>query len=216
MKLEQAQIVAADIIAYLMPACVRIEVAGSVRRRKPQVKDIEILFIPKTFNPQPTLFETDVNLQTVLATDVILGDLLARGIIVKDEKVKRWGPKYKRVVHVQTGIVLELFTAEQENWGYAYALKTGPAEFNHVMVTQRKFGGALPNNMTARNGYIWRDGTKCPTPTEEIFFREIGLPYWPPEQRSAATLKAYLAGRQRQHLEFTPVYEGKLDPRHQY
>lgn len=47
MELERAKGVAAEVVARLGPACERVEVAGSVRRRKAEVKDLEVVFIPR-------------------------------------------------------------------------------------------------------------------------------------------------------------------------
>lgn len=43
MKLEQALEIAEKVKALLAPHCERIEIAGSIRRKKPDVKDIEIV-----------------------------------------------------------------------------------------------------------------------------------------------------------------------------
>lgn len=40
--------VAQSIVAALAPSCQRIEIAGSLRRRKQEVGDIEILYVAKT------------------------------------------------------------------------------------------------------------------------------------------------------------------------
>ncbi|GAI23919.1 unnamed protein product [marine sediment metagenome] len=43
MELERAQKIASEVITRLAPYCKKIEVAGSVRRRKPRVKDIDFV-----------------------------------------------------------------------------------------------------------------------------------------------------------------------------
>src|SRR3990167_7360212 len=48
MELARAQEIAAQVLAELSPFCERCEIAGSIRRRKPEVGDIEIVAIPKT------------------------------------------------------------------------------------------------------------------------------------------------------------------------
>lgn len=50
MKLAQALAIAEKVKALLAPHCERIEIAGSIRRKKPDVKDIEIVAIPKPFD----------------------------------------------------------------------------------------------------------------------------------------------------------------------
>jgi DNA polymerase/3'-5' exonuclease PolX len=216
MKLDQAQLIAAELIADLMPACVRIEVGGSVRRHKPDVKDLEIIFIPKLTYRQQTLFDVKPPPPT-RATDAVLDRLIADRVIAKDLKTKRWGPLYKRARHPASGAVVEFYAANEDNWGYIYALRTGPAEFNHLLVTKRQFGGAMPRDFYTSGGYLWHKDdtpTRCYTPTEEVFFATLQLPCWPPEERSAEILKAHLRSQYQSHLEFAPVYEGRLKPRY--
>ena len=46
MELERAQRIAEAVVKRLSPYCSRIEVAGSVRRKKTTVKDIDFVLIP--------------------------------------------------------------------------------------------------------------------------------------------------------------------------
>lgn len=46
MKLEEAVQKSASILEILSPLCERIEVAGSIRRKKPEIRDIDIVLIP--------------------------------------------------------------------------------------------------------------------------------------------------------------------------
>lgn len=43
----QALAVAEELVAALRPACERLEIAGSLRRGKAEVGDVEILFVPR-------------------------------------------------------------------------------------------------------------------------------------------------------------------------
>ena len=61
MDIAQAFNLAEELRIGLAPLCERIEVAGSIRRRRPQVKDIELVAIPKWAevpddSVQPSLF----------------------------------------------------------------------------------------------------------------------------------------------------------------
>ena len=97
MKLQPAQDIASDIIQALRPGCEVIQDAGSLRRLKPDVKDIEIVYISKTSSVQMDLFGS--HHQTRFHVDNILATLIDEGILAKDTEVKRWGPKYKRAIH---------------------------------------------------------------------------------------------------------------------
>ena len=48
MELQQAQALAEELASGLEPGCTRIEIAGSVRRGKPEPHDLEIVAIPKS------------------------------------------------------------------------------------------------------------------------------------------------------------------------
>ena len=111
-ELAKALIIAEKIKAELKPFCERIEIAGSIRRKKEFVKDIEIVCIAKPFDVG--LFESGVAI-----------------VINKWEKVKGELPgKYTQRI-LPEGIKLDLFFATKENWGLIYAIRTGSAEFSH-------------------------------------------------------------------------------------
>jgi len=50
MDLARAQRLASGLLGDLFDVCERIEVGGSIRRRVPQVKDIELVLVPKGNN----------------------------------------------------------------------------------------------------------------------------------------------------------------------
>ena len=201
MKLQPATKIAAEIIQALQPECIQIQEAGSVRRQMPEVKDIEIVFISKTSSMQMDLFGSVV--QTFYHTDQVLLALIARSILTKDTVVKRWGSKYKRAVHHPSGIGIDLFRAEPDNWGYILALRTGPTDFNKILVTKRAHGGALPPDIKLQDGHVYHIGrchqqTKIRTPTERGFFALLDLPFIPPRERTVKRLKRYIQERQNQ------------------
>jgi len=47
MKLEEGRLIANEVVELLKPLCEKIEIAGSIRREKPEVKDIDIVLLPK-------------------------------------------------------------------------------------------------------------------------------------------------------------------------
>jgi DNA polymerase/3'-5' exonuclease PolX len=191
MERERAVMVARELAARMGPSCERIHVAGSVRRREPHVKDLEIVHIPKVEIVQAALFY-DLDRKRSLV-DAAIEQLVKDGVLKWDKRVKRNGPKYKRLIHAASELVVELFAAQPENWGLILALRTGPYDFNRRLVTCRRFGGAMPNDMRMDDGFLWRDRERLVTPSEEAFFGEMGLPVIPPRERSVETLERTLA-----------------------
>jgi DNA polymerase/3'-5' exonuclease PolX len=183
--------IAKTVMEELSPGAERIVIAGSIRRGKQAPKDIEIVYLPAMEERQVDMFSVEPR----PVMDRVLIELAERRFLVLDPMVKRNGPKYKRLIHVASGMVVELFTAETENWGLVLALRTGPADFNQLLVS--RLTGAMPMDMKMEGGWLWRRGVWLQTPEEEDFFREIGVPCWPPGQRTAERLRAWMEKRGR-------------------
>jgi DNA polymerase/3'-5' exonuclease PolX len=161
MKLEQALEIAEKIKALLAPHCERIEIAGSIRRKKPDVKDIEIVAIPKPFDTG--LFESGI------AT-----------VVNKWQKVKGELPcKYTQRI-LPEGIKLDLFFAEHGNWGLIYAIRTGSADYSHKVLAN----GWVKRGYKSEGGYLVANGKQIAVFEEEDLFNRIGVPFKAPELRS--------------------------------
>src|SRR5690348_6628702 len=131
MEYSKAKSIAEKIVSELKPHCERIEIAGSIRRKKPEVKDIEIVAIPKRY--EIGLFETGI------AT-----------VVNQWQKVKGELPcKYTQRI-LPEGIKLDLFFAEHENWGLIFAIRTGSAEYSHKVLA----AGWVKAGYQSRDGYL--------------------------------------------------------------
>ena len=64
--LALAVAIAEEVRALLAPACERLEVAGSIRRRRPDVGDVELVAVPKTAPARLDLFGTAVGERDLL------------------------------------------------------------------------------------------------------------------------------------------------------
>ncbi len=190
MLYEDARRIAEEVIAALAPQCERIEVAGSIRRREPEVQDIEIVYQSQMAAVQAQLFDVHREALYPLAHDTI-ERLVSEGVLAYDAVVRRNGPLYKRLIHQASGEVVELFRATAENWGLILALRTGPTEFSKILVSHGWDRGILPPEVTIRDGSVWVRGTRYPVPEEETFFRLLGVPEWPAPQRHPGKLQLF-------------------------
>src|SRR5688500_14958650 len=129
---DVANSTATAILRHLRPHCVRIEIAGSLRRLANYVSDIEIVCIPKR-----------VGLMEDPATDAVLQSLVEADHL---RRIKN-GEKYKQFDIPKAGCKLDLFLVEAETWGVQFVIRTGPADFSRRLVTQRAKGGLLPSWM---------------------------------------------------------------------
>jgi len=194
MKLAQAQSIANSLIALLAPACDLIAVAGSVRRLKPEVKDMEIVIVPVLTSVPGLGFDLFGTTHELLPTfqplllDRALIEMQDSRVLEYDQRVKRNGTKYKRFI-VQpdspNAIALDLFIAETGNFGNIYALRTGNSEFSKALVTPRRAGGLMPGHLRQEYGYLWHGGECIDCPTEEAFFAALGIRWIEPQFRDA-------------------------------
>ncbi len=208
MNLDEARQLAIALRLGLEAGSERIEIAGSVRREKPEPHDLELVAIPKvetvnTFNLFGKVEGLECN-----HFDPQLEALLSRGEWEFDPVLKRNGPKYKRLRHVRTEICADIFLATFQGWGGALAIRTGPADFSTALVTlarrQRKHvadgylihSHSKPTRQTAA-GWVEYDcpkGSSCPliisTHDELAFFLALGLPWREPKDRTAEWLWA--------------------------
>jgi DNA polymerase/3'-5' exonuclease PolX len=158
---EQALRIAEATLEQLRPHCIRAEIAGSIRRKKAEVGDIEIVIIPKPF--ELGLFESGI-----------------ASVVNKWEKVRGELPcKYTQRI-LPEGIALDLFFAEESNWGNIFAIRTGSADYSHkVLATQWVKCG-----FKSIDGHLWREDEQYSLCEEEDLFQLIGIPYVAPEYRN--------------------------------
>ena len=187
--LEQARDLAVRLLAALEPYAQNIQIAGSIRRRKPWVRDIEIVLEPRMYE-QAALFGEQVHLLDALA------DFPWRqwGRLVKN------GPRYKQLLLRHPAVKVDLFIVRPPaQFGYLFALRTGPAAFSRALVTPRRYGGLMPDDLQARGGAYWRRGEVVPTPLESDVFDLLGLEWVPPWERHRLVPAAVAARTQGGH-----------------
>ncbi len=179
MNLEEAQALANRIHADLAPFCNRIEIAGSVRRRKPEgIKDVEIVCIPKT-QPVTDMFGTQTGTVSLLENALPTLYRIWNAWTIKN------GEKYKQILF-PGGAKLDLFIVTPETWGYQFAIRTGPADYSHWLVTPRRYGGALPGYLTVKDARLWNGSKPLDTSEEEYFFDNLDIdPIPAPWERKA-------------------------------
>ncbi len=174
--------VARELCTALLPACHqgRIVVAGSLRRRKQEVGDVEILFIPTTKITPIDLFATYQQPDT----DAIFDSLLKRGIIVKRQTAtgsEVWGEKNKLARHHASGIPVDFFTATESNYVNYGVCRTGSAENNIRIAAAAKAKGWQWHPYGS--GFTDDQGRPVRVTTERDVFDFVGLEYKEPWER---------------------------------
>lgn len=177
---DVATAVALELLAALTPGCERILFAGSYRRRRAEVGDLEVLYIPKR-GPAPDDFFADQADQA----DGCIARLEASRILRRRLNVngtETFGAKNKLMVHTLSGLPVDLFVATRENWFNYLVCRTGPATSNT----------ALAAAALAR-GYRWQpygagftrlsDGEVIPMGSEAEVFDFVRMPFLAPHRR---------------------------------
>jgi DNA polymerase/3'-5' exonuclease PolX len=165
--------VASGLVERLRPACCRIQVAGSLRRQREMVGDIEIVAIPKPIpdlfgNPTPT-----TRVDTALAGWPIT--------------FVRNGPKLKQFTFTGGSsrqlYTVDLFLPTAETWALIYMIRTGSSEFSRKMVTAKSQGGYKPDRYQVSDGRVWENGVALEIAEEERLFELWEMDFVAPEER---------------------------------
>ena len=184
--------VAAELVGLLADGCERIEIAGSIRRRKGEVHDIEIVAVPRVEErPGEDLWGEIVARRDLLAVRLVdlidLNQLAPRAVEIhrrdgSTETGQRMGDAYKALVY--RGMPVDLFVTTAERWGCIYALRTGPGDWNTALVTRCK-----EHWRRVEGGRVLYHNRVVPTPEERDFFRALGVPWVEPWDRQVDRLR---------------------------
>jgi DNA polymerase/3'-5' exonuclease PolX len=192
---DYARAVAEEIQSFLQPHCLRIEIAGSLRRRKEAVSDAEILFIPKCAKqPSPEDFFAE---RIVNQAEQAIETLLRTGVLEKRPNVNgvvAWGANNKLGRETSSGLAVDLFTATERNWFNYLVCRTGGAE-NNVRICNAAIakgwkwnpygvGFSRPQQIHfASNGMNLDTSQEHVVQSEREVFEFVGLPYLEPWER---------------------------------
>jgi DNA polymerase/3'-5' exonuclease PolX len=152
----------------LAPYCHRLELAGSLRRGRPMVGDIELVAIPR--RPRDLLGDP---LPGPTALDHFLDE--------RAVQFTRRGDKYQQFAYGR--YTIDLFLATPATWGSIYTIRTGSADFSKWLVTAQPHGAA-PWGLVFQGGRLHAHGRLLSTPEETDVFNALGLAYIDPALRT--------------------------------
>jgi len=152
--LERAQKVADAVVKRLSPYCQRIEIAGSIRRRKPWVNDADLVLIPK----DPWNFHAEL---------MKLGQLKMSG---------------KKIMRAIVGSVqVDIYVADEATWATLLLIRTGSKENNIFLCSRAKDMGW--HLAASGDGLFNEKGERIAGDSELSIYNALGLPYRRPEER---------------------------------
>lgn len=171
-----------ELLAAISPACERVIVAGSLRRKKADVGDAEILYIPKTEVRKISgdMFATG----RVDLADLAIRELIESGILalrLGENGSTAYGPKNKLLVHVSTGLPVDLFATSESSWFNYLVCRTGSKENNMRIAEAARAKGWRWNPYGS--GFTGGDGHTHAVTSEQEVYALVGLPYPEPWER---------------------------------
>ena len=178
--LARASRVADRLVEILTPHCLRVQVAGSIRRGCPDVGDIEIVLLPRVVErmaPGPgLLFDVPRRVVVSLAWEA-LDALTTEGKLPAPSK---GGQRYRCYPATEKTLQVDVFqVTDGRAWGPLLAVRTGPAGYSKFLagVKLRQRGLYLEGGLVHRNGVV------VPCPEEADFFDACGMPWVEPRDR---------------------------------
>lgn len=130
---------AESLLAFLQPVCERVEIAGSLRRQKAEIGDIELVAIPRRL-PILDMFGQASGYLCQVA------ELLEREGIPRVKQGRKVDGERMKGFEWE-GMGVDLFLCEQATWAMCLLIRTGSKPYSQWFMTPRRNGGALPSGM---------------------------------------------------------------------
>lgn len=182
--LSEAMETAQHIIGVLSDYCQRIEIAGSLRRERPLIGDIEIVAIPK--------YEKDL-----FGIPDMSRNELKHFLIQSGTKMTKCGDKYIQFTY--GGWNVDLFMPNPTTWGSVFTIRTGSHEFNMWLMTVR----SQAVGVRFSDGILFDRYTRdiIPTPEEADVFKALHMAFVPPNMRDDNRWHKYIHAKEVSQTE---------------
>ena len=156
MELKEAKTIADEVVEYLTPDSKKIEVVGSIRRKRPFVNDIDILLIPR----DPWRLKQGIR------------QFAGQNVLTN-------GAKLARFLH--RSVQIDLYYATEKTWGTLLLIRTGSKESNIRLTSAAKRRGWKLK--AGGEGLFDNAGHRIAGDSERSIFEALNLPYLEPEER---------------------------------
>lgn len=181
--IREADAAASELVMALEPAVNRIEVAGSIRRGRQDVGDIELVAVPQYAHVQDGMFGT----KTVNRLTERVDELIAAGVLRPHPTDPKRGDRYSKLIEPTTGLQLDLFSAAKDTFGLILLIRTGPAEYSQRFVTEIRRRGLHVAHGQLHVGSLGCGSIDCevvPTPEERDVYAAAKWASIPPGARA--------------------------------
>jgi DNA polymerase (family 10) len=162
---DEVEPFASEIVSKIEPHCVRVEMAGSIRRRRAMVNDIDFVAQPK---PNSWL--------------KIIKTLRREFDAVTEKQGEKLATLYLPFASKQNQgyLQVDLYRASKRTWGILLLIRTGSKEYNIYLAKLAIHEGY---RLAYSKGLLNEKGDVIASETEEDVFQALDLDYIPPEDR---------------------------------
>jgi DNA polymerase/3'-5' exonuclease PolX len=169
-----ARNLAERITTQLGPHCEKIKICGSLRRKKSEIGDIDIVCIPKTVAQRDLFGMVSHHVRDPKFVEIVNSWPANKGDAAEGKYTQR----------VVDGHKVEISMATHDNFGNLVVIRTGNAEFSHELMKI-----ALRRGYNQKDGYLYKGEQRIVVPDEHIYFNTLGIPYIEPHLRNGDALK---------------------------
>lgn len=163
MKLLEATQIAMELESKLRPYCDRIEVVGSIRRGRADVKDIDIVAIPN---------EEKLMVGGYFGRRHLVGAIASSNVTQNGKSVASF---------LYGDAPVDIYWATPETWGTLLLIRTGSKQHNiKLCMMAKKKGWQLK---ASGEGLFDAYNRRVAGSTEEGIFNALDLPFIPPGER---------------------------------
>jgi len=118
MKLEEAGVLADRVIYCIQPLCDRVQIVGSIRRKRADVHDVDVVALPKTPWDWPMIVK---RLKKELNMTLI-----------------RTGPELATLGFKHVDLPVDIYRARATTWGVLLLIRTGSKGHNIKLCSRAK------------------------------------------------------------------------------
>ena len=187
LPLDLAQSLAAVLCAKFAPHCARLEIAGSIRRERPTVGDIDLVVIPKLDHARDML-------GTIISTKNHLLEYLRKSVEASADHLE-WitgghdadGKNHSLTMRTKSGRIaqVDIFCCTVETWGTTLLCRTGSAQHNIWLAQRAQAAGGKWSSLLG----LRLDDFSVIADTEENIYAALCLPFIEPHNRELPFLE---------------------------
>ena len=155
MELKKGLKIGNEIIDLIKDNCMKVEIAGSIRRKRPDVKDVDLVILPKEHKKER-----------------IVWDLTNKGFKTTKNGVKIVSGIYKDVQ-------VDLNFCTKDTWGITLLFRTG-SKFHNIKMAKKAKEMGLKLSL---NKGLMKDDEVIASKTEEEIFETLDIDCVEPEKR---------------------------------